>query len=83
MKSMSEATCEIKSQALLDEFAEILAFMQNAFQEGGTAHEVESGLWQRMLKLGRSVYQAWLDLFGDGDAGEPRPGGWPRGASAR
>ncbi len=70
MKSMSDATSEIKSQALLDEFAEILAFVQNAFQEGGTAHEVESGLWQRMLKLGRSVYQAWLDLFGDGDAGE-------------
>jgi hypothetical protein len=23
-----------------------------------------------MLKLGRSVYRAWLDLFGDGDAGE-------------
>ena len=70
MKSMNDATCEIKSQALLDEFAEILAFAQNAFQEGGTAHEVESGLWQRMLKLGRSVFGAWLDLFGDGDAGD-------------
>ena len=70
MKSTNDATCEIKSQALLDEFAEILAFAQNAFQEGGTAHEVESGLWQRMLKLGRSVFGAWLDLFGDGDAGD-------------
>ena len=70
MKSMSEARGEIKRQALLEEFDEILTFVQRAFQEGGTAHEVESGLWQRMLRLGRSVYQTWLDLFGDGDAGE-------------
>jgi hypothetical protein len=27
-------------------------------------------LWQRMLNLGRSLYGSWLDLFGDGDAGE-------------
>jgi hypothetical protein len=54
MRSMSEATCEIKRQALFDELAEILAFVQHAFQEGGTAHEVESGLWQRMLRLGSS-----------------------------
>jgi hypothetical protein len=70
MKSMNDATCEIKSQALLDEFAEILAFVQKAYQEGGTAHEVESGLWQRMLQLGGSIFRAWLDLFGDGDVGE-------------
>jgi hypothetical protein len=70
LKSMNEPARAIKSQALVEEFDEILAFVQHAFQEGGTAHEVESGLWQRMLKLGRSVYQAWLDLFGDGDAGE-------------
>jgi hypothetical protein len=70
MKSMNEPAPAIKPQALLEEFDEILAFVQTAFEEGGTAHDVESGLWQRMLKLGRSVYQAWLDLFGDGDAGE-------------
>jgi hypothetical protein len=70
MKSMNDTTREIKSQALLDEFAEILEFVQAAFQQGGTAHEVETGLWRRMLQLGRSIYVAWLELFGDGDAGE-------------
>ena len=70
MKSMNDATREIKSQALLDEFAEILGFVQTAFQQGRTAHEVETGLWERMLKLGRSLFGAWLDLFGDGDAGD-------------
>jgi hypothetical protein len=69
MKSMNDATCEIKSQALLDEFAEIMAFVRTSLQEGRTAHEVESGVWQRIRKLGRSIFAAWLDLFGDGDAG--------------
>jgi hypothetical protein len=70
MKSMNDATCEIKNQALLDEFHEIMVFVQTAYQTGGTAHEVEKGLWQRMLKLGRSLFGAWLDLSGDGDAGD-------------
>jgi hypothetical protein len=70
MKSMHNAIGEHKSQALSDEFSEILAFVQKAFDEGSTAHDVESGLWRRMLQLGHNVFQAWLDLFGDGDAGE-------------
>jgi hypothetical protein len=70
MKSMPNVICERDNQALFDEFAEVLAFMRKGFDEGGTAHDVESGLWQRMLRLGHDVFQAWLDLFGDGDAGE-------------
>ena len=70
MKSMNEVACEIKSQALMDEFAEILGFVDSAFQQGRTAHEVETGLWRRMLELGRSLFRAWLDLFGDGEAGD-------------
>ena len=67
---MNNATCEIKPQALLDEFAEILEFVQTSFQQARTAHEVETGLWQRMLNLGHSLFGAWLDLFGEGDAGD-------------
>ena len=70
MKSMNDATSEINPQALLDEFGEILGFVQTTFQQGRTAHEVETGLWERMLKLGRSLFGAWLELFGDGDAGD-------------
>jgi len=70
MTSMNDTTSEIMPQALLDKFAEILGFVQTTFQQGRTAHEVETGLWERMLKLGRSVFGAWLDLFGDGDAGD-------------
>jgi hypothetical protein len=67
---MNDATSEIKPQALWDEFAEILGFVQTMFEQGRTAHEVETGLWERILKLGRSFFGAWLELFGDGDAGD-------------
>ncbi|HYN77980.1 MAG TPA: hypothetical protein VES73_09320, partial [Lamprocystis sp. (in: g-proteobacteria)] len=72
MKSMNDATSEIKPplpQALSDEFGEILGFVQTMFQQGRTAHAVETGLWERMLKLGHSIFGAWLELSGDGDAG--------------
>ena len=73
MKSMNDATSEIKPplpQALSDEFGEILGFVQTMFQQGRTAHAVETGLWERMLKLGHSIFGAWLELSGDGDAGD-------------
>jgi len=70
MRIVKDATVEIKTQALFEECSGILAFVQSAYHAGGTAHEVEKGLWDRMLKLGRNLFQNWLDLFGDGDAGE-------------
>jgi hypothetical protein len=85
MKSRNEPAPAIKRQALVEEFDEILAFVQTAFEEGGTAHDVESGLWQRMLKLGRSVYIPSLagSVRRWRCGGADRPGGGPRGASAR
>ena len=70
MTSMYDTTSEIKRQALVEEFEGILGFVQTAFRQGGTAHDVEKGLWERMRKLGHSIYGAWLELFGDGDAGD-------------
>jgi hypothetical protein len=70
MKSMNDTTSEIKRQALLDEFGEIMGFVQTMFQQGRTAHDVETGLWERLLKLGRSLFGTWLALSGDGDAGD-------------
>jgi hypothetical protein len=70
MKSMNDATCTIKTQELFEEFGEIIEFLQTSFQEGRTAHQVEEGLWRRVLELGRHAFGAWLALFGAGDAGE-------------
>jgi len=70
MTSTNDTPSEIKRQGLFEEFGGILGFVQTAFQQGRTAHEVEKGLWERILKLGHSVYGAWLNLCGDGDAGD-------------
>jgi hypothetical protein len=70
MQSMNEASMTIKQASLAEEFAQILLFIQTGYERGYSAHEVECGLWQRMLKLGRDIFQAWLDRFGDGDAGD-------------
>jgi hypothetical protein len=70
MQSMNEVRTAIKHEVLAEEFSQILTFIQTGYQQGYTAHEVESGLWQRMLKLGHDLFQAWLDLFGDGDGGD-------------
>ena len=70
MKNMNDTTREIKPQALSDQFAQLLEFVQTAFAQERTAHEVEKGLWERILKLGRSLFGAWLELCGDGDAGD-------------
>jgi len=34
-------------------------FVPSAFAQGGTAHEVEKGLWERLLKLGHALFQGW------------------------
>jgi hypothetical protein len=70
MTNMNDTTSEITQQALMLEFEGILGFVQTAFRQGRTAHEVETGLWERMLKLGHNIYGAWLGLFGDGGAGD-------------
>ena len=70
MKSMNDAACEIKSQALFDEVLEMVGFLQTSFQEERAAHQVEEGLWRRVLKLGGYAFGAYFALFGDGDAGK-------------
>ncbi|MCU0879594.1 MAG: hypothetical protein MUF06_17595, partial [Pirellulaceae bacterium] len=70
MTNMNDTPSEITQQALMLEFEGILGFVQTAFRQGRTAHDVETGLWERMLKLGHNIYGAWLGLFGDGSAGD-------------
>ncbi len=70
MRSMYDATCTIKTRKFFEQFGEIIEFLQTSFQEGRTAHQVEEGLWRRVLELGRHAFGAWLALFGAGDEGE-------------
>ena len=55
----------------LAEMAEGLAtFVQQAAVEGTAAHEVENGIWQRVLAMGRQATSQFFQMQGDGDVGE-------------
>ena len=40
-------------------------------EQGVSAYEVERGLFDRLLKLGHTVFGVFLKLVGPGDLGEP------------
>ena len=49
---------------------ELLAYVRSAASEGTPVHEVERGLWQRLLQVGRTTLGHFFDLQGSGDLGE-------------
>ena len=49
---------------------DLATFVQQAAVEGTAAHEVEKGVWQRILAMGRQATGHFLQMQGDGDVGE-------------
>jgi hypothetical protein len=49
------------------------AFVEAAAREGKAVHEVEKGLWQELLQLGRHCLGYFFALAGDGDVGDTVP----------
>ena len=49
---------------------ELATFVQQATVEETAAHEVERGVWQRVLAMGRQATGHFLQMQGDGDVGE-------------
>jgi hypothetical protein len=48
----------------------LATFVQQAAVEGTAAHEVEKGVWQRVLAMGRQATGHFFQMQGDGDVGE-------------
>ena len=59
-----------KSDQLLDLMSELQAFVNGAAQEGMAMHEFETGVWQRLLKLGHDALDQFITEQGNGDLGE-------------
>ena len=56
---------------VLTEMADDLAtFVRQAVVEGVAAHEVEKGVWQRVLAMGRQATGQFFQMQGDGNVGE-------------
>jgi hypothetical protein len=53
-----------------EELVDLQRWLCEAAREALPAHEVERGLFQRLLRLGATLFAAFLDLVGPGDLGE-------------
>lgn len=49
---------------------ELTGFVEAAARKELAAHELERGLWSRLLQLGHTLQAAYFALAGDGDGGE-------------
>src|SRR5262249_23155816 len=49
---------------------DLKAYVERAAREGVTAHEVEAGIWHRVLQLGHQALGLLFTLVGPGDVGE-------------
>jgi hypothetical protein len=67
---MAQNASGSKLPELLELVAELFRFVQQAAETGSPIHEVESGIWQRMLALGRQALKQFLRMQGTGDMGE-------------
>jgi hypothetical protein len=56
--------------SLHDLASELLAYVRTAATQGTAVHDVERGLWQRLLQLGRTTLGHFFALQGTGDVGD-------------
>jgi hypothetical protein len=65
---------ELVGQQIRQTVAQLEAFVEAAAREGQAVHQVEKGIWQQLLQLGRRCLGHFFALVGDGDLGETAPG---------
>jgi hypothetical protein len=70
MSMVLQAAVEGKGLELQSQMEELQGFIRTAVATGLAAHEVEQGLFKRLLELGYQLQQWFFALLGDGDQGE-------------
>jgi hypothetical protein len=68
--SMADPLSALKMELQQNVVPQIVELLAKARQEGQPIHEVEYGLWDLLLEVGRSCLGAFLDSHGTGDMGE-------------
>jgi hypothetical protein len=67
---MSASARSLNTEALSRDFENLQAYVRKAAEKGEAAHEVERGIWTRMLSIGRQAMGQFFTLQGSGDLGE-------------
>jgi len=69
MAILNESSENIKENGLKSQLEDLIFFVNDSYNIGVSAHEVESGIFDQLLKIGRKAFEEFLKLHGDGDAG--------------
>jgi len=67
---MAQNASGSKITELLESMAQLFRFVQESAEAGKPVHEVELGIWRRLLALGRQTLEQFLAMQGTGDIGE-------------
>jgi DNA-binding transcriptional ArsR family regulator len=70
MSMVLQAAVEGKRHELQSQMEELQGFIRTAAATGLAVHEVEQGLFKRLLELGYQLQRWFFALLGDGDQGE-------------
>jgi hypothetical protein len=70
MESMTKPRTDSNCDALEPALNDLKAYVQRAARQGSAAHEVEAGIWHRVLQLGHQALGLLFSLVGPGDVGE-------------
>ncbi len=57
-------------QELIRELEDVVTFLEDAHQQHQAAHEVEGGIFRRVLEIGHHALELFFRLCGTGDQGE-------------
>jgi hypothetical protein len=61
---------ELLQRPMQQTLANLGTLVEDAARQGMAIHELEQGLWQELLRLGRQCLNHFFALLGDGDMGE-------------
>jgi PAS domain-containing protein len=67
---MAQNVSGSKITELLESMTQLFRFVQESAEAGKPMHEVELGIWQRLLALGRQALEQFLAMQGTGNVGE-------------
>lgn len=70
MSSLPIVAIEDQFAPLRKAMEEMIGFVHDATRHGEAAHEVERGLWTRLLAMGHQLLGTYFTLSSPGDAGE-------------
>ncbi len=61
---------EYSREGLINQLEEMLNYVEDAYKQRQSAHEVEEGIFRRVLEIGRLALGVFFSLWGEADQGE-------------